>query len=45
MPLLLTFESADKSKTDTYYVTLRIVRVSRLESANGVGIEQWVSEK
>ncbi|MDB2682772.1 type IVB secretion system apparatus protein IcmL/DotI [Alphaproteobacteria bacterium] len=45
MPILLNYESGEKTKTETYVLTLKVVRVSRLESANGVGIEQWLAEK
>ncbi len=45
LPLLLTFEAGASSQTHTYIVSVVVVRVSRLESANGVGIEQWIAVK
>lgn len=41
-PLLATFQSGNATSTRRFNLTLRIVRVSTLESPNGVGIEQWV---
>lgn len=43
IPMLLTYVSGAKSRTDNWIVTLVIVRVPRLESANGVGIAQWIA--
>lgn len=43
MPLVLTYQAGARTRTDRLLVTIVIVRVPRLESANGVGIEQWVA--
>lgn len=43
MPLILTYQSGARTKTDNLLVTLIIVRVPRLESPNGIGIEQWIA--
>lgn len=45
LPLILSFQSGSKTQSDRYLVTLVIVRVPRLESPNGVGIEQWIATK
>ncbi len=44
LPLILTYQSGSRSRTDKLLVTIVIVRVPRLESPNGVGIEQWVAQ-
>ena len=43
MPLVLTYQAGARTRTDRLLVTIVVVRVPRLESANGVGIEQWVA--
>jgi intracellular multiplication protein IcmL len=43
MPLVLTYQSGAKTRSDSLLVTLVVVRVPRLENANGVGIEQWIA--
>ncbi len=43
LPLVLTYQSGSKKRSDALLVTLVVVRVPRLESSNGVGIEQWVA--
>ncbi len=43
MPIVLTYQSGARVKSDNILVTAVIVRVPRLESASGVGIEQWIS--
>ncbi len=43
LPLILTYQSGARTRTDKLLVTIVIVRVPRLESPNGVGIEQWVA--
>ena len=43
LPLLLTYQSGAKTRTDKLLVTIVIVRVPRLENPNGIGIEQWVA--
>lgn len=42
-PLGLTFQSGSKRHNATYLIKAVIVRVPRLESPNGVGIEQWIA--
>lgn len=44
LPMLVTYQSGTKERTDRMVVTLVIVRVPRLESPNGVGIEQWIAQ-
>jgi intracellular multiplication protein IcmL len=44
MPLVLTYQSGSRTRSDSLLVTLVIVRVPRLESSNGVGIEQWIAQ-
>ncbi len=43
MPLVVNYQSAGGERTDHLLIQMVIVRVPRLESPNGVGIEQWVS--
>tara|TARA_R110001592_G_scaffold3525_14_gene19948 strand:- start:1781 stop:2464 length:684 start_codon:yes stop_codon:yes gene_type:complete len=43
IPLVLTYRSGAKTSNTGLLVTVIIVRVPRLESANGVGIEQWIA--
>ena len=43
LPLVLTYQSGSRTKSDSLLVTVVIVRVPRLESPNGVGIEQWIA--
>jgi len=43
IPMVLTYQSGSKTRSDQWLVTLVIVRVPRLESPNGVGIEQWIA--
>lgn len=45
LPLILSYQSGTKVKSDSLLVTIVIVRVPRLESPNGVGIEQWIAVK
>jgi intracellular multiplication protein IcmL len=45
MPMIVTYQSGSARRTDTLLVTAIIVRVPRLESPNGVGIEQWLATK
>ena len=44
IPLVLTYQSGDRKQTKNMLVKVVIVRVPRLESPNGVGIEQWIAE-
>jgi intracellular multiplication protein IcmL len=43
LPLLITYDVGGRNKSDRLLVTIVVVRVPRLESANGVGIEQWIA--
>jgi len=43
LPLVVTYQSGSLTRTDNLLVTVVVVRVPRLESPNGVGIEQWVA--
>lgn len=43
IPLVLTYRSGAKTSNTGLLVTVIVVRVPRLESANGVGIEQWIA--
>lgn len=43
LPMILTYQSGSKTRSDAILVTLVVVRVPRLESPNGVGIEQWIA--
>lgn len=45
LPLILSYQAGTKVKNDRLLVTLVVVRVPRLESPNGVGIEQWIAVK
>jgi len=45
MPMLVTYELGKARQTDTMIIRLVIVRVPKLESVNGVGIEQWIAYK
>lgn len=45
LPLVLTYQSGARTRSDNLLITFVVVRVHRLESPNGVGIEQWVAEK
>lgn len=43
IPMVLTYQSGSKTRSDYWIVTLVVVRVPRLESPNGVGIAQWIA--
>lgn len=43
MPMLITYELGSTRQSDQMNIRLVIVRVPKLESANGVGIEQWLA--
>lgn len=43
IPLVLTYQSGSQTRNSSLLVTVVVVRVPRLESANGVGIEQWIA--
>lgn len=43
MPIALSFESGANKSFQNSLVTVVVVRVPRLESSNGVGIDQWLA--
>ena len=43
VPLTVNYQSSAGSRTDKLLIQMLVVRVPRLESPNGVGIEQWVA--
>jgi intracellular multiplication protein IcmL len=43
LPLVLSYQAGAKTRDDSLLVTLVVVRVPRLESPNGIGIEQWIA--
>ncbi|GJL85718.1 MAG: type IV secretion system protein IcmL [Micavibrio sp.] len=43
LPLIVTYQSGSKTRSDSLLVSVVVVRVPRLESPNGVGIEQWIA--
>lgn len=43
IPMVLTYQSGSKTRSDNLLITIVVVRVPRLESPNGVGIAQWVA--
>lgn len=43
VPLTVNYQSTGGSRTDRLLVRMLIVRVPRLESPSGVGIEQWIA--
>jgi len=43
LPMVLTYQSGAQKRSDSLMITIVVVRVSRLESPNGVGIEQWIA--
>ena len=44
VPLVLTYQSGARTRSDKLLVTLVVVRMPRLESPNGIGIEQWIAQ-
>lgn len=42
-PLVVTYQAGNRVRNDSLLVTLVVVRVPRLESPNGVGIESWIA--
>ena len=42
-PLIVTYQSGAKRDVTNLMVTVVVVRVPRLESPNGIGIEQWIA--
>jgi intracellular multiplication protein IcmL len=43
LPMIVTYQSGTKTRSDNLLLTLTIVRVPRLESSSGVGISQWIA--
>ena len=43
IPLILTYQAGSKTQNTKMLITIVVVRVPRLESPSGVGIEQWVA--
>jgi intracellular multiplication protein IcmL len=43
IPMVLSYQSGSKTRSNNWLVTLVLVRVPRLESPNGVGIAQWIA--
>ncbi len=43
IPMILSYRSGSKTRSDAWKVKIVVVRVPRLESPNGVGIAQWVA--
>lgn len=43
IPMVVTYSVGAKTRSDSLMVTVVVVRVPRLESPNGVGIEQWIA--
>ncbi|MAE52062.1 MAG: type IV secretion protein IcmL [Micavibrio sp.] len=43
VPLIVTFQSGSRTKNDSMLISVVVVRVPRLETPNGVGIEQWIA--
>lgn len=41
IPMVLSYESGSKVRSDNWLVTIVVERVTQLESPNGVGIAQW----
>ncbi len=43
LPMTFTFQAGSKTQSSQQLVRITIVRVSKLESPNGIGIEQWIA--
>lgn len=43
LPMAISYQAGSQSRSDNLMLTLVVVRVPKLESPNGVGIEQWVA--
>lgn len=43
MPMMITYQYGQQQRNVSMNIQLTVVRVPRLESPNGVGIEQWVA--
>lgn len=44
LPIVVTYQAGSQTRADNLLLTLLIVRVPKLESPNGVGIEQWIAQ-
>ena len=44
VPIVVTYQAGAQKRADNFILTLLVVRVSKLESPNGVGIEQWIAQ-
>ncbi len=45
MPMMITYQFGQQQRDDSLNLRLIIVRMPKLESPNGVGIEQWIAYK
>ncbi len=43
VPMIVTYQSGPKMNSDNLMVQMIVVRVPRLESPSGIGIEQWLA--
>jgi intracellular multiplication protein IcmL len=43
LPMTVSYQAGSQSRADNLMINLVVVRVPKLESPNGVGIEQWVA--
>ena len=43
LPMAVAYQAGSQSRTDSLLITMVVVRVPKLESPNGVGIEQWIA--
>lgn len=43
IPMMFTYQFGQSKRSDSMIVRLTIVRVPKLESPNGVGIQQWIA--
>ncbi len=45
LPMNLTYQAGGSMRSDSLLLTLVVVRMPRLESPNGIGIERWIAIK
>ena len=43
LPMIISYQSGAKTRSDNLMINITVVRVPRLENPNGVGIEQWIA--
>lgn len=43
LPMVITYQAGSRTRSDNVLITMVVVRVPRLESPSGIGIEQWVA--